>query len=199
MYLLNFFPSLNRTALLAVIGGILSWSTSDARSQTPATAETEKVIASVSQAKIKRLGPTMADFDVVLADENGVAGEAQQILDLIEFVDRYIKSGESDKANIVEDFYSDHVHRYFGKTTISINDVVTDRQAFLKRWPRRTYVVKEAPRVVKKTISGIYVVDVGFDYTVANGPRVVRGHAFTTLKIRVTNDGFRIFSAEESD
>jgi len=162
-----------------------------------------------------KLGPTMSNFDVVFSNDpppssptpsvapaNPSRGSGSEMIDVLDFVEEYIKSGESPSSTVVRRYYSDTVQEYFGQTNVKIEEIIADRSAFLKRWPVRSYSITQSPRVIRKTINGLYVVDVGFSYKVASSDKRSSGEAMTTLKIKPhkteAESGFRIFSVEET-
>ena len=107
---------------------------------------------------------------------------------MVRFIVGFYLTGEDLSAEEIAELYAPTV-AYNGEAAKSRDDVVRDKLAYVKRWPRRRFeVVPDTIEVVRDSI-GPKFVDVVFEYTfeVRSGKRVSRGRGAASLTLDFTS------------
>ena len=107
---------------------------------------------------------------------------------MVRFIVGFYLTGEHLTANEIAELYAPTV-AYNGEQAKSRDDVVRDKLAYVKKWPKRRFeVVPDTIEVVRDSI-GPKFVDVVFEYTfeVRSGRRVSRGRGAASLTLDFTS------------
>lgn len=107
---------------------------------------------------------------------------------MVRFIVGFYLTGEDLTADEIAELYAPTVS-YNGEQAKSRDDVVRDKLAYVKKWPKRRFdVVPDTIEVVRDSI-GPKFVDVVFEYTfeVRSGKRVSRGRGAASLTLDFTS------------
>lgn len=106
-------------------------------------------------------------------------------------------NGRQDARSLVTSTYAGNVS-YFGKS-LSISDIVADKQRYFERWPERSYRIRDESLSVRCqtfalcTVSGIY------DWAVRSVPRNRQASGTARFSFMIKVDGKPLVLSEDSE
>lgn len=117
---------------------------------------------------------------------------------VVDFAAQYIQAGGADSAALQARYFAPVVESYFGDRNVTRFAIEKDQQAYMKRWPNRTYSCTDAPRIVGES-DGAYTVIASYRFAVSNpaSGKSASGTGQSILKIRATASGYEILLVEE--
>ena len=112
---------------------------------------------------------------------------------IIEFIRRFIESGEDDGPEAELSFYADAVESYFEKPNLDKAKILTDRENYAGKWPDRSYNCVGDPEIVERLDGGVVLAKATFEYVVKNADKEAKGTGVAFYKIRQRGDHLEIF------
>ncbi|MFT5467735.1 MAG: hypothetical protein ACI8UO_002842 [Verrucomicrobiales bacterium] len=119
-------------------------------------------------------------------------GDIDDDQSIVDFICRFVESGEDNGPEAELSFYADAVDSYFGKPNFDKAKILEERKNYLKKWPERSYRCIGGSNVVSRA-DGVVLANAKFKYTVKNGEKEASGTGQAFYKIRKRGDRLEIF------
>lgn len=117
--------------------------------------------------------------------------------DLLAFLYEFNHLSSSNDPAALLPFYANPVPNYFGKHNIGHQGILDDRAAYIRRFPKRTYLLAGEP-VLLSSGPGEYEILARIDYAVAGSGKRLSGSVSDSIRIRQGRSGYEIVSIEEA-
>lgn len=120
-------------------------------------------------------------------------GDINDDQSIVDFICRFVESGEDNGPRAELSFFAEKVDSYFDKPDYDKEKILKDREAYIARWPERSYKCIGGSKVVARLDGGVVLATAKFEYTVKNGEREASGTGEAFYKIRERGDRLEIY------
>ncbi|MDF1813361.1 MAG: hypothetical protein P1V20_14275 [Verrucomicrobiales bacterium] len=117
--------------------------------------------------------------------------------DLLNFIYAFNQNSTVNDPDALLPFYADRVENYFGRENVSKTDIRSDRASYLKRFPRREYILDGPPELISQN-GNIYEVMTRIRYAVSGSGKVKAGAVSDHFKIKRGQRRFEIVAISEA-
>ena len=118
-------------------------------------------------------------------------------LDLRNFLSAFNQNSAVNDPDALVPFYAERVESYFGRKNVSRATIRKDREAYIKRFPKREYILDGSPVLLAQN-GTTYEVSTRVRYVVQGSGRTRAGAVSDHFKIRRGTRFFEIVSIEEA-
>lgn len=105
-------------------------------------------------------------------------------------------SSNNDPAALLP-FYADPVGNYFGKARVNHKAIYKDREAYIRRFPQRSYLISSQPVLLSRS-GNIYDLMLRVDYAVSGSGKNLSGSVTHSIQVQEQAGQYRITRIEES-
>ena len=121
----------------------------------------------------------------------------QMPTDLEGFINAFNENSSVNDPDALIPFYADVVENYFGEKNVTKDEIRSDRAAYIKRFPRREYILDGAPVLLSEN-GDVYEVMSRIRFAVSGNGQDHSGAVTENLRIRRKGRRFEVFGIEEA-
>ncbi|MEW6418073.1 MAG: hypothetical protein AB1480_08130 [Nitrospirota bacterium] len=115
-----------------------------------------------------------------------------------DFVSNYLRDSSGENLDALLTYYDERVN-YYAKGWVNKKFIYSDKKAYFKRWPHRTYdLVSDIKISDSNESSSSKVVQFTYDFHVWNDNKTIKGQAENTFKLRSNNDAWHITDEKQN-